>query len=196
MNQDFPFRPVMVVGFVAVLAVGLHYRLKSLASRESLDRGQEGPFILATLRPAGAVLWLSVLAYLINPAWLAWSSMPLPASMRWMGVGAWAAAVALLYWTLSNLGPNLTDTVVTRQVHALVTGGPYRWVRHPFYGSVALLILALSLLAANWFFLLMGVTVVGLLLIRTRKEEELLVARFGDSYREYMSQTGRFLPRF
>jgi protein-S-isoprenylcysteine O-methyltransferase Ste14 len=34
-----------------------------------------------------------------------------------------------------------------------------------------------------------------LLVIRTRREEEQLVARFGDSYRDYMNRTGRFLPR-
>ena len=31
--------------------------------------------------------------------------------------------------------------------------------------------------------------------IRTRKEEENLVARFGEAYRAYMERTGRFLPR-
>jgi len=32
--------------------------------------------------------------------------------------------------------------------------------------------------------------------MRTDKEEDLLVARFGDAYRDYMSRTGRFFPRF
>jgi protein-S-isoprenylcysteine O-methyltransferase Ste14 len=54
----------------------------------------------------------------------------------------------------------------------------------------------MALLAANWFLLLGGSVVVGLLVMRTDKEEELLVARFGDAYREYMSRTGRFFPRF
>jgi protein-S-isoprenylcysteine O-methyltransferase Ste14 len=31
--------------------------------------------------------------------------------------------------------------------------------------------------------------------IRTRKEEENLIARFGDDYRKYMQRTGRFVPR-
>jgi len=34
-----------------------------------------------------------------------------------------------------------------------------------------------------------------LLVIRTRIEEEKLVARFGQGYRDYMDRTGRFLPR-
>jgi len=34
-----------------------------------------------------------------------------------------------------------------------------------------------------------------LIILRTRKEEERLLARFGDAYRAYMERTGRFLPR-
>jgi protein-S-isoprenylcysteine O-methyltransferase Ste14 len=33
-----------------------------------------------------------------------------------------------------------------------------------------------------------------LIVIRTRTEEDKLLTRFGDSYRTYMMQTGRFLP--
>ena len=104
-------------------------------------------------------------------------------------------ACGLLVWTFRCLGKNLTDTVVTRQEHTLVMQGPYRWVRHPFYDSAALLMVAISLIAANWFLFVTGVVGVLLLIIRTRIEERNLVARFGDGYRAYMEQTGRFLPR-
>ena len=106
-----------------------------------------------------------------------------------------ATGGALVVWTFRCLGKNLTDTVVTRQEHTLVTRGPYRWVRHPFYDSAALLMVAISLIASNWFLFLTGVVAVSLLIIRTRTEEQKLVARFGDSYRLYMQQTGRFVPR-
>ncbi|MEO5616551.1 MAG: isoprenylcysteine carboxylmethyltransferase family protein, partial [Candidatus Eisenbacteria bacterium] len=100
-----------------------------------------------------------------------------------------------LTWTLRSLGTNLTDTVVTRREHTLVTHGPYRWVRHPFYDSMALVILAIGLIAANWFLLLTGSVVLCLIVLRTRTEEEKLMARFGDAYRAYIMQTGRFVPR-
>jgi protein-S-isoprenylcysteine O-methyltransferase Ste14 len=76
-----------------------------------------------------------------------------------------------------------------------VTSGPYRWVRHPFYDCVALCVLANSVVAANWFLFSTGGLAVGLMVVRTRKEEEKLLARFGDAYRAYMERTGRFLPR-
>jgi protein-S-isoprenylcysteine O-methyltransferase Ste14 len=196
MTEEAPFRWVVVGGFFALILVALPYRIKSQSTGESLDRRQEGLFILATLRPVAFVLWAGVIAYMLNPRWMAWSSVPLPAPLRWTGLAVWALAGALLVWTFRSLGPNLTDTVVTRRVHTLVTNGPYRWVRHPFYGCMTLMILAITLLAANWFVLLFGIVVVSLLVLRTRKEEENLVARFGDSYRSYMEQTGRFVPRF
>jgi protein-S-isoprenylcysteine O-methyltransferase Ste14 len=103
--------------------------------------------------------------------------------------------VALLVWALPNLGTNLTDTVVTRQHHTLVTQGPYRWVRHPFYIAMALVIGGAALLSANWFVLLMGLVVFSLLALRSRVEEEQLLARFGEEYRAYRDRTGKFIPR-
>jgi len=178
-----------------VFVVTLYHRLQSGKTREPLDRRQEGLFILATLRPAGFLFWGGMFAYMINPAWMAWSSMSVPASLRWTGVGVSVAATALLAWTLRSLGPNLTDTVVTRRAHTLVTDGPYQWIRHPFYVSFTLLMAGTSLMAANWFLLATGVVVVLLIVLRTRTEEEKLLARFGDPYRSYRTQTGRFLPR-
>lgn len=195
MNQDATFRMALIISFLAVFSVTLYHRIKA-ATQERLDRRQEGLFILATLRPAALIFWLGVFAYMIDPAWMAWSSVSLPVWLRWTGVSISATATALLGWTLRSLGTNLTDTVVTRQSHTMVTRGPYQWIRHPFYVSVALLIVAISLTTANWFLLLTGVVVVGLLVVRTRTEEEKLVARFDEAYRMYMLQTGRFLPRW
>ena len=138
---------------------------------------------------------LGLFAYMANPSWMAWSSVILPNWLRWIGVALGTIGGVLLVWTLRTLGTNLTDTVVTRREHTLVTSGPYRWVRHPFYDAVALCMVANSLAAANWFLLLTGVALFALIVVRTRREEENLVARFGDSYRAYTQRTGPFLPR-
>ena len=194
MNQDLTFRTVLIVAFLVLFPIVVYHRLKAHTG-EKLDRWQEGLFILATLRPVGLVFFLGLIAYMVDPSWMAWSSVPLPDWLRWTGTGVYALSWGLLFWTLRGLGTNLTDTVVTRREHALVTGGPYRWVRHPFYDSVALLVLATARMAANWSFLLTGGSVFVLMMVRTRTEEEKLLARFGDSYQAYREQTGRFLPK-
>jgi protein-S-isoprenylcysteine O-methyltransferase Ste14 len=53
----------------------------------------------------------------------------------------------------------------------------------------------MSLLTANWVVALSGAMAFMLIVIRTRKEEEKLIERFGDDYRAYMKRTGRFLPQ-
>lgn len=196
MTDDLLFRPILVGGFVALILIVGYRRIQSQSTGESLDRLQEGVFILVGMRVAALILWAGVIAFMIEPAWMVWSSIPLPVWARWAGVAVCVTTLALLAWTLRGLGRNLTDTVVTRRAATLVTHGAYRWVRHPFYGCLALVILGNSLMAANWFMLAAGAAFLGFIGVRTRIEEEKLVARFGDDYRSYMRRTGRFVPRF
>ena len=151
--------------------------------------------MLVGLRVAALFAYGGVIAYLIDPEYMAWSSVRMPAGIRWIGVAICAVAGVLWIWTFQRLGLNLTDTVVTRRAHTLVTGGPYRWVRHPFYGCVALFTAGAALTAANWFVAVSCALVMSMLVVRTRTEEAHLLARFGPAYDAYRARTGRFLPR-
>lgn len=170
-SSDETFRVVLIVGAVLLFPAAFYYRFKS-QSGETLDRGQEGLVLLLTLRPMGIAGVLGLIAFMVNPSTMAWSSLPLPNWLRWVGVGVGTAGGALLLWTFHTLGPNLTDTVVTRKTHTLVTHGPYRWVRHSFYDSAALCMLANSLLTSNWFLFLTGTLTLLLLVVRTRVKKK------------------------
>jgi len=196
MTDEQTFRTILIAASILLFPVTIYHRIRSQSTGESLDRRQEGLFMLFTLRPIGIATLFGLFAYMINPASMSWSAVPLPTWVRWAGVVTGAAAGSILVWTLRNLGPNLTDTVVTRRVHTLVTKGPYRFVRHPFYVAVALMVVSNALVAANGFLMVGGVLTMSLIVLRTNREEERLVARFGDTYRGYMESTGRFLPRF
>lgn len=192
--MDATFRPLVVAVFFIIMLIALPFRIRSQATGEKLDRTQEGMAMMIGLRLAGLVLWVSAIVFMVDPAAMAWASLPFPVWLRWAGAGIGVVTPLLLIWTLRSLGPNLTDTVVTRQAHALVTRGPYQWVRHPFYDCMALFTLSLGLMAANWFVLAAGVTVFGLLAARSRTEETKLLERFGEAYRGYRASTGRFVP--
>ena len=196
MQDDNIFRFILILGSAVVFPIGIYHRLKSQASGERLNRRAEGIFILVTLRPIGLAAGLGLFAYMINPAWMQWSSLPLPTWLRWMGVGLGVPAAVLMIAVFRTLGTNLTDTVVTRRQHSLVTTGPYRWVRHPFYVSFALAVTANALVTANWYLALTSLIGFTLIVIRTKTEEEKLIERFGDQYTDYMKNTSRFLPRF
>ena len=196
MTDDKALRDVFLAIVLIVLPIGSYYRMRSQSSGERLDRRQEGIFILATLRPLAAILALALGAWLYDRESMAWSSVALPLWLRWTGTTLCAIGGGLLLWSFQRLGKNLTDTVVTRQAHTLIVAGPYRWVRHPFYDSVALFLLGVSLLTANWFLAILSFLVVALLVVRTRIEEAKLVERFGEDYQGYIARTGRFVPRF
>jgi len=194
MDLDATFRPIVVVAFFTIIGIALPFRIRSQSTGESLDRTQEGIVTMIALRLGGLVLWGGVIAFMINPASMAWSSLPLSATLRWSGVGLCVLTALLLIWTLRSLGKNLTDTVVTRQAHTLITRGPYQWVRHPFYDCMFLFLVGTALMTANWFVMASGLVVFGILASRSRTEEEKLLERFGEPYRAYRAATGRFLP--
>lgn len=194
MLDDLLARWIILLGMLTVGPVGVWYRIRS-DSGERLDRRQEGLFLLIGIRAVAAAAFGLIVAFLIRPELLRWSHTPVPPLLRWAGVPLAAFGAGLVLWTFHTLGPNLTDTVVTRRTHTLVTSGPFRFVRHPLYVAAAVLAPAMALLTANWAIGLLGGVVFVLLALRTRIEERNLIARFGDAYRAYARNTGRFLPR-
>ena len=119
MNLDATFRPYVVVGFF------VHHpdrparsAFKSQSTGEKLDRTQEGIVMMIALRLAGLVLWGER------------DRLHDQSRRRWRGRRCRCrrgcamerrrprrrSRALLLLWTLRSLGPNLTDTVVTRQI--------------------------------------------------------------------------------
>jgi len=78
--------------------------------------------------------------------------------------------------------------------HKLVNWGPYRYVRHPAYLGYYLMFIGFALLWHNALALVPLIAIPGYVLIAHR-EEEMLVARFGEAYVQYQKRVGRFLPK-
>jgi protein-S-isoprenylcysteine O-methyltransferase Ste14 len=195
MHPETPYRIAVGAIFVVSMSIAAYHRIQAARSGERISHEAEGRTLFLTIRLCGVFLLLGAAGYLLRPSWVEWAQLSLPGPVRWIGAAVGVASIGLLFWTLTTLGRNLTDTVVTRIQHTLVTRGPYRWIRHPFYVAMLLLVTAFALLAANWFIALAGWMVFILLAIRAPLEERKLVERFGDDYRDYMQRTPRFFPR-
>jgi len=186
---------------VGVLIVGLGtgviaaiYRRRAHTG-EPISRRDEGlPFALV-LRLLGLGLWIVLIGYLVDADWAARFQYPSPQAARWACLGVALVGAAGLRWTLESLGKNLTDTVVVRRDAALVTTGPYRFVRHPFYVTTGMVMFGIAGASANGLLAALCVAVWTMLAVRTPKEEQQLIERFGDDYRRYMAVTNRFFPR-
>jgi protein-S-isoprenylcysteine O-methyltransferase Ste14 len=187
-------RIILVVGFMLFAPVGIYFRFRSFTD-ERLNRRQEGWPILLSLRLLALAFLAGLVAFLVAPRSMAWASFHLPNWARWLGIAFGAAAGGLMIWTFRSLGHNLTDTVVTRRDATLITHGPYRWVRHPFYLAFAMAVIANTLITANAYLAITGTAAFLVIVARTSIEEQKLIERFGRDYRDYMRRTGRFLPR-
>jgi len=189
------FRLSFALILIAAVAISTFFRSRARRS-EAIPRAREGKGLLL-LRLAVALPFLAgLVAYAVEPRWMAWSAVPLPPALRWAGVGVGLASLGLLLWIFRAIGPNISETVLTKSDHQLVTHGPYRWVRHPLYTVATAALLSLGLIAANAFILLVGLLLfAGIALVIVPREEAQLIDKFGDSYRQYRRRSGAFLPR-
>ena len=195
MNENI-FRILAAVIFFSCIGISTYFRRKAdRDTGEKVSRKVDGSLTMNFIRIGGLILWLSPLAYLINPSWMAWSKIGLPEWARWLGVGIGIFCAFGVYWLFSSIGNGITPTSATRTQHTLVTSGPYRWIRHPLYTFGSSVFVAFGMMADNWFIALLGVMAFIGMAMRTPKEEANLIEKFGDEYRDYMKRTGAFLPK-
>lgn len=89
-------------------------------------------------------------------------------------------ATALRYWAISTLGERWTTRILVRPGVPLVTGGPYRFLRHPNYLAVVLEIAALPLVHGAWLTaVVFSVANAVLLMVRIRAENAALASHAG-----------------
>ncbi len=189
------FRWIALTIFSATLAISSWHRRRARLSTGTIPRRSEPtPLVLGRLLVA-LPLFGGVLLYLVAPSAMAWSSIPMAPWLRWTGVVLGALTVPAAHWVLRTLGPNVSETIFTKGEHRLVREGPYRWVRHPLYAVGIALFVGVGLLAANAFILVCAAAaLLGVRLVIIPREEEQLIAKFGDEYRRYRSGTGALLP--
>ena len=196
MNENI-FRISAALILFTGAGISIYFRRKAdKETGERVSRRTDGTPMMLFIRIFGLVLWLSPLVYLINPQWMAWSKINLPAGGRWAGVGMGVLCVFGIYWLFASIGSGISPASATRKEHKLSTSGPYRWVRHPLYTVGSSFYISFGMMADNWFIIAMGILAFSAMAIRTPKEEANLIEKFGDEYRTYMKRTGRFFPKF
>ncbi|MFP6595954.1 MAG: isoprenylcysteine carboxylmethyltransferase family protein [Candidatus Hydrogenedentota bacterium] len=196
MDVELVFRLVFIGVFLGSISISIFYRRRARADSGTIARREEGAGIVLLRLFFALPLFLSIFAYMINPELLAWSVVSVPVEVRWVGVGFGLACVPLLWWVFSSIGSNISETVLTKAEHELVTHGPYRWVRHPLYSVATLMFISCAVIASSWWILLFAVVaLVMIAVVVIPREEEALVAKFGEAYEAYRLRAGRLFPR-
>ncbi len=119
-----------------------------------------------------------------------------------LAIGEATAVAALMGLTIllfvaatRAMGRNWSIVARTREDHALVTAGPFRFVRHPIYSALFAFLLAMAVALGHWRGLILGVPLYWIgTWIRIAEEERLLRAQFGAAYDAYAARVKRFVP--
>jgi protein-S-isoprenylcysteine O-methyltransferase Ste14 len=184
---------ILLVAFAAVWGTNL---IRTRSAAGIFYSKQESRLMAATTRTLIAASLAAAVNYIVAPHSMRWSYVSLPGWVRTAGAALAACGVAMLAWVFITLGRNFSMSLVVRRDHVLVTGGPYRWIRHPMYTGFSMFFGGLCLASASW---LVGVTAAlgfgTVMIVRTPQEERMLRDRFGEEYEAYRRRTGRFLPR-
>ena len=115
--------------------------------------------------------------------------------IRILGFALTLYAFVILAWVPRVLGRFLVPQAVVFSDHALVTSGPFRFVRHPSFAGALALWLSTALGTLNWLLSVLWFLLVVAKTIQAQAEEELLHTKFGSVYEAYTRQTGRFIPK-
>jgi protein-S-isoprenylcysteine O-methyltransferase Ste14 len=125
--------------------------------------------------------------FVVTPLWLGqhavagldvgrfhWSDR-IPLAVQVMGLAAMAAALAVTLWAVAvNRFFSSVIRIQTDRGHHLVTGGPYRYVRHPAYACSPFLMIGGGLALGSWLAALIGLLLVIPILLRAAQEDRFL----------------------
>lgn len=123
------------------------------------------------------------------------SSARVSPDVAWVGLVVFWCGVALRYWSFRTLGRYFTFTVQTSADQPVITDGPYRFVRHPSYAAILLIVMGAGLFIGSWWaFAWLTASVFCGLLFRIRVEEGALRQELGGRYDTYAATHKRLVP--
>jgi protein-S-isoprenylcysteine O-methyltransferase Ste14 len=114
--------------------------------------------------------------------------LPLKLDTIWFIIGLLIYLPVMLFLVIGFLN------LATTPVNELATRGVYGISRNPLYFGEVLVSISIGIVCLSWVFLLM--TIAKFLLIHyyvVVAEEPFLIEKYGDTYREYMNRTSRWI---
>ena len=171
----------------ALVEVGVRVRERVQGKgRAARDRGTR-VLIAMTL---GAAIVAALAARSVSP------ELRMPAPLRMAGVLVLWLGLALRVWAIASLGNAFRTTVEVEPGQAVVSSGPYRWIRHPSYAGLLLIVAGFGAALGNWLSLAACVVLpLPAIVRRIRVEEAELNCVLGQAYRTYQSDRARLIPR-
>ena len=155
-----------------------------------------GHFASDRMTREARIISVAALATCLVMVLLVWQA-PQPLLAQFIGLAIMAGSLAVFWGAVrASRAARLRFAFDSALPERLVTTGPYRVVRHPFYVSYLLFWFGWALASWSAWALLPLATMATLYLIAARYEEKLLATSdMAEAYAAYQRETGLFWPK-
>ena len=191
--SELHFKIIFAVLWIAYIAVRVPHEknYKRIERKKVIGEKKERLSIFILLTGVGILPWL----WILSP-WLDSLGMNIPIAIRAVGIVAALFSIWLFWWVHKTLGLNWSPILEIRKEHELIKNGPYKYIRHPMYTQIWIWAISQFLIISNWVAGVAGIALWAIMyFMRVGKEEQMMVDEFGEEYEQYMSKTGRVLPK-
>lgn len=132
-----------------------------------------------------------LIALLLLPGGDDWAT---PSLLQAVGYAAVLGGLTIVVLAALRLGPALTPTPIPTKSGQLTTSGFYRYVRHPIYTGVLVIVAGLTIRSGSLISLAVAALTILFFISKAKWEEARLTERY-DDYPAYAAVTPRFVPR-
>jgi protein-S-isoprenylcysteine O-methyltransferase Ste14 len=172
-------------------AFAIYWGVTALSAKPSAQRQS------VTGRALHMAMLAVTIAFLLGP----WRPYPLSLTVVPHGRVADALAAALsvagligTLWARWTLGDNWSSAVTLKQGHELIMRGPYRYVRHPIYTGLLVMVLGTALAIGRLHAFIGFAACIAGFWIKLRQEEALMTRSFPHAYASYKQRTKALVP--
>ena len=186
------FKIIYLIEFLLATIVRKIYTSRNKSPELKIQKKSTPELVFLALNGIGMLI---PIVYVFSTM-LDFADYPLPDWLAWAGVVLFALAIWLLWRSHHDLGRNWTVTVALHHEHELITGGVYKFMRHPMYSAHLIWAIAQIMILHNWIagysFLIAQIP---FYFLRIKNEEAMMLEQFGAVYKAYMQKTGRLFPK-
>ena len=102
--------------------------------------------------------------------------------------------IIIIVLSFYQLGSNLSPFPSPVKNADLITTGIFKYLRHPIYTGILLILFSVAIYNTSEYKLIICILLLILFQFKSKYEESRLIANF-ENYKDYMKDTGKFIPK-
>ena len=157
---------------------------------------QKGEVKTRSDRGSRLVIWLGIfIAIFLSDYFATHGITPIPEPFFYVGLFLMITGILFRQYSIWVLGRFFSTKVRIVSDHRIVKEGPYKYLRHPSYTGMLMILLGLGLASRTWLGTIIILALFSLVIgYRINVEEKTLRVEFGQEYVEYAKKTKRLVP--